>query len=102
MKRLPTPCRNDWMQTPSFGPEDEGLLVLPSDLSEDELLEAVVENDGGVELKDEAKKAEETGEMENLEQAEQAADGEQDESNLQQAGKGPIVEECLCQLCSLG
>lgn len=81
--------RNDWMQTPSFGPEDEGLLVLPSDLSEDELLEAVVENDGGVELKDEAKKAEETGEMENLEQAEQAADGEQDESNLQQAIESP-------------
>lgn len=30
------------MQTPSFGPEDEGLLLLPT---EDELLEAVVEKD---------------------------------------------------------
>ena len=68
------------MQTPSFGPEDEGLLVLPS---EDELLEAVVENemDGGVELKD----AEETSEMENLEQA--AAGEPQDEGNLQAGGQ---------------
>lgn len=32
--------RHEW-QTPSFGPEDEGLLLLPT---EDELLEAVVES----------------------------------------------------------
>lgn len=32
----------EWMQTPSFGPEDEGLLLLPT---EDELLEAVVEKE---------------------------------------------------------
>lgn len=76
--------RNDWMQTPSFGPEDEGLLVLPS---EDELLEAVVENeghhemDGGVELKEaDASEAEETGEMKKLEQS---AAEPQDESHVQ-------------------
>lgn len=74
--------RNDWMQTPSFGPEDEGLLVLPT---EDELLEAVVENemDEGVELKE----AEESREMENMQPA---ADGEpQDESDPQQAIESP-------------
>ena len=86
------------MQTPSFGPEDEGLLVLPS---EDELLEAVVENeghhemDGGGELKEaDASEAEETGEMKKLEQS---APEPQDESHVQ-AGKGQILEECFCSL----